>query len=266
MTPSFAPDKLDGGPVREPTGQFYYKYAGKGKRVRQCFGPEGRLHARPGGLPQTLEPLGDRAFLAYFATESAAARWSGAVRDLQWPGVIDVVTAYRTAAVFADPEMVELVDLESRLRAVVPGEARQINRRHLVIPVLYDGADLGDVAAKLNLSTAEVIEQHCQVEYDVFAIGFLPGFPYAGYLPPALAGLARRESPRLRVPAGSVAIAGRQTAIYPSESPGGWHLLGLTPLRIVDPAAGYFPINAGDRIRFEPISVSEFEARRNERL
>jgi KipI family sensor histidine kinase inhibitor len=216
--------------------------------------------------PVKLEPLGDRAFLAYFATEAAAARWSGAVRDLQWPGVIDVVMAYRTAAVFADPEIVDLVELESRLRAVVPGEAPQKSRRDLVIPVLYDGADLGDVAARLALSTAEVIEQHCQVEYDVFAIGFLPGFPYAGYLPPALAGLARRESPRLRVPAGSVAIAGRQTAIYPSESPGGWHLLGSTPLQIVDPADGYFPINAGDKIRFKPISVSEFEARRHERL
>jgi KipI family sensor histidine kinase inhibitor len=216
--------------------------------------------------PLTLEPLGDRAFLACFATESAAAGWSGAVRDLQWRGVIDVVAAYRTAAVFADPETVDLVELEARLRGVVPREMPPIERRHLVIPVLYDGADLEDVAAKLSLSTAEVIELHCRVEYDVFAIGFLPGFPYAGYLPPALTGLARRELPRLRVPAGSVAIAGRQTAIYPSESPGGWHLLGSTPLQIVDPDAGYFPINAGDRIRFEPISVSEFEARRHERL
>jgi KipI family sensor histidine kinase inhibitor len=214
----------------------------------------------------TLEPLGDRAFLANFATEAAAAGWCSTVRDSRWPGVIDVVTAYRTAAVYADPELVDLVELESRLREVVPGESPQIRRRHLVIPVLYDGADLADVAAKLSLSTAAVIEQHCQVEYTVFAIGFLPGFPYAGYLPPALAGLARRESPRLRVPAGSVAIAGRQTAIYPSESPGGWHLLGSTPLQIVDPAAGYFPISAGDRIRFQPISVSEFEARRHERL
>ncbi len=86
-----------------------------------------------------------------------------------------------------------------------------------------------------------MIALHSGVEYDVFAIGFLPGFPYAGYLPPALAGLARRASPRLRVPAGSVAIAGRQTAIYPIESPGGWHLLGTTPLRIADPEAGLFP-------------------------
>ncbi len=123
-----------------------------------------------------------------------------------------------------------------------------------------------DVAAELSMSAVDVIALHCQVEYHVFAIGFLPGFPYAGYLPPALAGLARRDSPRLRVPAGSVAIAGRQTAIYPVESPGGWHLLGTTPLCIADLESGYFPIRAGDRIRFHAITPSEFAGRRHERI
>jgi KipI family sensor histidine kinase inhibitor len=285
MTPSIASDKLELRPVLGSNGQVHYSDQAEGEAIFPTKTVLATEVAGPGvcavcewkgqpalvqeslaSAPIALEPLGDRAFLAYFATESAAAGWAGAVRDWQWPGVIDVVAAYRTAAVFADPDLVDLVELESRLCAVVPAEAPHIDRRHLVIPVLYDGVDLGDVAAKLALSTAEVIEQHCQVEYDVFAIGFLPGFPYAGYLPPGLAGLARRESPRMRVPAGSVAIAGRQTAIYPSESPGGWHLLGSTPLQIVDLAASYFPINAGDRIRFEPISVSEFEARRHERL
>ena len=78
--------------------------------------------------PVTLEPLGDRAFLASFDTESAAASWSGTVRDLRWPGVIDVVTAYRTAAVYADPETVDLVELESRLRALVPRRFAPIKR------------------------------------------------------------------------------------------------------------------------------------------
>jgi KipI family sensor histidine kinase inhibitor len=145
------------------------------------------------------------------------------------------------------------------------GDARGHGKR-FVIPVLYDGIDLADVATKLALEPADVIELHCQVDYDVFAIGFQPGFPYAGYLPRPLAGLARRDSPRLRVAAGSVAIAGRQTAIYPSESPGGWHILGTTPFCIVDLDTGYFPIRAGDQIRFAPISVSEFEARCHERL
>ena len=261
--------------------------------------------------PITLEPLGDRAFLARFASERAAACWAEMVRDRQWPGVTDVVLAYRTVGVYADPDRVELSALESSLRTVTiepsgsshsgrsvgaldeaaadvfcpsgrggastppdppflrggrelpltppPWEGEGLScqgdagvsptpgGKRLVIPVLYDGEDLEDVAVRLGLNVAEVIALHSGAEYDVFAIGFQPGFPYAGYLPPALSGLARRDTPRLRVPAGSVAIAGRQTGIYPAESPGGWHLLGRTPLCIVDLDQGYFPIRAGDR-------------------
>jgi KipI family sensor histidine kinase inhibitor len=213
-----------------------------------------------------LEPLGDRAFLAHFSSEPVAGGWAADVRARRWAGVTDVVLAYRTVAVFADPGKVDLGDLESRLRAITVAEGFRVPGKRLVIPVLYDGADLFDVAARLGLSPDEVIELHSRVDYDVFAIGFLPGFPYAGYLAPRLAGLARRDSPRLRVPAGSVAIAGRQTAIYPIESPGGWHLLGTTPVKIADPDSGFFLIRAGDRIRFEPISAFEFEGLRRERL
>jgi KipI family sensor histidine kinase inhibitor len=217
-------------------------------------------------IPTLVEPLGDRAFLAHFESEPAAGSWAAAVRRRQWAGVTDVVLAYRAVAVFADPERIDLIHLESDLRTVSSGtEPHQMGRR-LVIPVYYAGVDLADVAARLQLSPAEVADLHSSVEYHVFAIGFLPGFPYAGYLPDRLAGVARRESPRLRVPAGSVAIAGRQTAIYPAESPGGWHLLGTTPLRIADPDTGYFPIRAGDRIQFVPITACEFEARRHEQL
>ncbi len=213
-----------------------------------------------------LDPLGDRAYLAHFAAERAAAGWAAAVRDRDWPGVVDVVLAYQSVAVFADPDEVDLSDLESRLRAVVPNaESGQAGTRWL-IPVHYDGADLDAVSERLSLSTDKVIALHSRDEYDVFAIGFLPGFPYAGYLPPALSGLPRRETPRLRVPAGSVAIAGRQTGIYPGESPGGWHLLGRTPLCIAELSQEYFPIRSGDRIKFHPITPAEFEARRHERL
>jgi len=213
-----------------------------------------------------IEPLGDCAFLARFAGEAAASGWAAAVRALKPPGVTDVVLAYRSVAVFADPARVNLVDVESCLRGVVSDLGSHPAGRTVLIPVLYDGIDLSDVATRLELSPAEVIALHASVAYSVRAIGFLPGFPYAGELPAGLAGLPRRETPRLRVPSGSVAIAGRQTAIYPRDSPGGWHLLGTTPLCIADPDDAYFPIRAGDRIRFEPISVSEFEARRHERL
>lgn len=219
-----------------------------------------------------LDPLGDRAYLAHFADERSAAAWAGAVRRRHWPGVTDVVLAYRSVAVFADPDRVDLPGLESRLRTIAidpddaSGRGSPDSRETLVIPVLYDGEDLEEVAGRRGLSPAEVIALHSGTDYDVFAIGFQPGFPYAGYLPPALSGLPRRETPRLHVPAGSVAIAGRQTGIYPAESPGGWHLLGRTPLCIVDLDDAYFPLRAGDRIRFRPIPPDEFEARRHERL
>jgi KipI family sensor histidine kinase inhibitor len=207
-----------------------------------------------------LDPLGDRAFLARFANEDDAARWAGAVLARAWPGVVDVVLAYQTVAVFGDPDRLDLDDLESRLRRLRPEDDPRASGLLLSIPVLYDGDDLPDVARRLGLTESEVIAEHSRPEYRVFAIGFLPGFPYAGYLAPHLSGLARRDSPRIRVPAGSVAIAGRQTGIYPTESPGGWQLIGRTPLRIVDLEAGFFPIRAGDRIRFNPIDPLEFNS------
>jgi KipI family sensor histidine kinase inhibitor len=217
-------------------------------------------------IPPEIVPLGDRAFLAHFADEAAAGAWAAGARACGWTGVTDVVLAYQSVAVFADPDQVDLAELESRLRAVVPVRKPHRRGQRLVIPVLYAGEDLHAVAARLALDPLELVNLHCSVEYHVFAIGFQPGFPYAGYLPRPLSGLPRRDSPRLRVPAGSVAIAGRQTAIYPRESPGGWHLLGTTPLCIADPELGYFPIRAGDRICFQMISVTEFEARRDERF
>ncbi len=213
-----------------------------------------------------LKPLGDRAFLAQFASEREAARWAAAVRAVMLAGVTDVVLAYRSAAVFADPDLVDLEALEARLGRLEPGAEALPPGRLIDIPVLYDGPDLELVAAKLCLEPKAVIARHADAVYDVFAIGFVQGFPYAGYLPRELCGLPRRDEPRLRVPAGAVAIAGRQTGVYPRESPGGWHLLGRTPVRIADQERGVFPIRAGDRIRFHPIDHKEFEARRDESL
>ncbi len=216
--------------------------------------------------PVMIGPLGDRDFLAHFTSERAAAGWAAAVRRQEWPDVTDVVLAYRSVGVFAAPEVLDPAELESRLAGIAPGGDTLGGGKLLVVPVFYDGADLDDVAARLGLTRDDVIQAHSSVEYDVFAIGFLPGYPYAGYLPPVLSGLPRREVPRLRVPAGSVAIAGRQTGIYPRESPAGWHVLGTTPLCIADVETNYFPIAAGDRLRFEPIAAAEFEARHHERL
>jgi KipI family sensor histidine kinase inhibitor len=214
----------------------------------------------------SVSPLGDRAFLVHLPSESAAAGWAAAVREQDWRGVTDVVAAYCTVGVFADPYTLDPAELESRLARLAPASDSGGRGKRIVIPVLYDGVDLDEVAARLEMTRDDLIDAHCSVEYDVFAIGFLPGYPYAGYLPPELSGLPRRDVPRLRVPAGSVAIAGRQTGVYPRESPAGWHVLGTTPLCIADLDTNYFPIAAGDRIRFEPISAAEFDRRHHERL
>ena len=213
-----------------------------------------------------IEPMGDQGFLARFATEDEAARWSAAVVAGGWAGVVDVVPAYRTVGVIADPRLIDLDELAARLERLEPIADPGREGRLIRVPVLYNGEDLDEVAQRLGLAGRDVVEAHIGQEYRVFAIGFQPGFPYAGYLPPALSGLSRRASPRTRVPAGSVAIVGRQTAIYPAESPGGWLLIGRTPVKIVDVALGLFPIRAGDRLRFDPIGRAEFEARRGEVL
>jgi KipI family sensor histidine kinase inhibitor len=213
-----------------------------------------------------LKPLGDRAFLAKFVRESDAQRWVHAVRALAIPGVVEVTLAYASAAVFLDPDRADPDEMAGVLRRVKPGQGNSKSGPLIRLPVLYDGDDLAQAAGMLNLTEAEVIKRHSIVDYVVYAIGFLPGFPYAGYLPNALAGLPRLETPRVKVPAGSVAIAGRQTGVYPGESPGGWRLIGRTPLRIVDLERSFFPIKSGDRLRFEPIGEGEFRARLGEPL
>src|SRR5207248_2091760 len=104
------------------------------------------------------------------------------------------------------------------------------------------------------------------VEYVTYAIGFCPGFPYLGYLPERLCGVSRLESPRLRVEPGSVGLTGRQTGIYTEARPGGWSLIGRTPLTLVGVESSYFPLRTGDRARFVRIDELEFERRRGERL
>jgi KipI family sensor histidine kinase inhibitor len=130
------------------------------------------------------------------------------------------------------------------------------------IPVLYggnEGPDLGDVAARAGLREEEVVELHTAGDYLVFMIGFMPGFPYLGGLAPAIA-TPRLATPRTVVPAGSVGIAGAQTGIYPAESPGGWRLIGRTPVRLfdarLDPPA---LLQAGDHLRFVPVSRAEYD-------
>jgi inhibitor of KinA len=122
------------------------------------------------------------------------------------------------------------------------------------------------VAGRTGRTADEVIRLHLETEYTVYAIGFCPGFPYLGYLPPELCDVPRLPRPRLRVEAGSVGLTGRQTGIYTEARPGGWNLIGRTPLELVNVRDGYFPLRTGDRVRFERIDAAAFRQRQGERL
>jgi inhibitor of KinA len=217
----------------------------------------------------TLVPLGDQAALAYFADEAAASRFADSVRQANEAWLVDVVQAYVSVAVFFDPHGADYERVASCLRRL---DAQQVSaqapaaRVHL-IPCCYDFAlDLDRVAQHTGLTTDEIIQLHSATEYTVYAIGFCPGFPYLGYLPTELCGVPRLDTPRLRVDLGSVGLTGRQTGIYTEPRPGGWNLIGRTPLLLVDVADGYFPLRTGDRVRFERIDVAEFRRLDGQRL
>ena len=135
------------------------------------------------------------------------------------------------------------------------------------IPCCYEfPLDLARVAEHTGISAEEVIRLHVETEYTVFAIGFCPGFLYLGYLPPALSGGPRLPAPRVRVEAGSVGLTGRQTGIYTEVRPGGWNLIGRTPLQLVDVTDGYFPLRTGDRVQIERIDLESYRQLLGERV
>jgi inhibitor of KinA len=217
-----------------------------------------------------FSPLGDQAVLAHFADERGALRFAETVRRDPPPWLVDVVPAYVSVAVFFDADRCDFRTALDHLQilAAQPDSSAELReaRRH-VVPCCYEmGPDLRRVAQEAGLAVEELIRVHVQMEYVVYAIGFCPGFPYLGYLPPALCGLPRLPSPRLRVEAGSVGLTGRQTGIYTLPRPGGWNLVGRTPLVLVDVSAGYFPLRAGDHVRFKRVDDAEYHRLEGERL
>jgi KipI family sensor histidine kinase inhibitor len=191
-----------------------------------------------------LSPLGDSCITLSLGEgisvelSERAVEHAAAVRQAGLAGVTDVVPSYATVTIFYDPRAILYADLRDRLLGVVAGlespasEIVRTPRQHR-IPVTYDGPDLEEVARRTGLTAEEVIRIHSGAEYRVFVIGFVPGFAYLGPLDSRLI-IPRRESPRTRVPAGSVAIAEGQTGIYPSATPGGWHLIGTTRTQMFD--------------------------------
>ncbi len=178
-------------------------------------------------------------------------------------GVVEVVPTFRSLMVHYDPLRTSHATLAAEMLRLLHGlDAAERIGRLWRIPVCYQGdlaPDLDDVARATRLSTADVVATHAGEVYQVYCVGFLPGFPYMGDLPTALE-LPRRASPRIRLPQGSVCMAMRMTGVYPIESPGGWHLLGRTPVRLFDRRRAEAVLMApGDRVKFEPIKRAEFD-------
>ena len=217
-----------------------------------------------------LQPLGDQAVLALFDTEDAAASLEASIRRDPPVGLVDVVQAYCTVAVFFTLDKTcyrDVADHVKRVAAVDGGGRGAAAGRLHKIPCCYDfPLDQKRVSEQVGLAVDEIIDLHRGTEYRVFAIGFCPGFPYLGYLPAPLRGVPRLDSPRLRVDAGSVGLTGKQTGIYTEVRPGGWNLIGRTPLTLVSLADGYFPLRTGDRVRFERIDEREYRRLEGERL
>lgn len=180
-------------------------------------------------------------------------------------GVVEWVPSYTAVTVHYLPHAVRYADLCRTLAAVIE-EAGEVAlpASHLVtLPVLYggeQGPDLDFVAAHHQLSTQDVIDLHSRTEYLVYMIGFAPGFPYLGGLPERLA-TPRLEKPRLSVSKGSVGIGGAQTGVYSVDSPGGWRIIGRTPVPLYDPTqGGPALLEAGDHLRFRPVDAAEYAA------
>lgn len=220
-----------------------------------------------------IEPLGDSALLVRVVEKfdpdeslDAVTQVAQRLNAEKIPGVVELVPAYTTIAVSFDTSCSDFGAVQARVenavQALEPARLRAGSTPTIEVPVCYDSEfapDLDEIARHAGLSADEVIERHSNASYRVSCVGFTPGFPYLTGLPAELA-TPRRASPRKEIPAGAVAIGGTQTGIYPRKSPGGWNIIGRTPLRLFDverePPALF---RAGDHVRFRRISRDEFE-------
>jgi len=229
--------------------------------VRACSGPA--------SLPRFL-PAGDGAVVIEFgntvdeALSDRVMALDARIAQAAIEGVVETVPTYRSLLVVYDPLRIRYRQLIPRLADMAAKiDMAAIAGRRWVIPVCYGGdygEDLEWVAQAHAMTPAEVIASHFEATYRVYMIGFTPGFAYLGGLPKVLH-TPRRETPRTLIPAGSVAIGGQQAAVFSVAAPSGWHMLGRTPARTFDLRRDDpFLIAPGDRIRFSPISATEFEA------
>jgi len=214
--------------------------------------------------------MGDRGLLLEFGDEISreinekVRRMALAIHAEAIEGIIETIPTYRSLLIIYNPVILPMEDLKERLKRMEKGlQQTPLPEPKLTrIPVVYGGnygPDLEEVAKYLHVSPEEVVQLHCSKPYLIYMIGFMPGYPYMGELPQALV-TPRLKTPRLLVPKGSVAIAQRQTGIYSMESPGGWQILGRTPVELFhpekDPPA---LLQMGDFVQFHQISEKEFK-------
>ncbi len=209
-------------------------------------------------------PSGDRAMVIEFGAaidpeiNALVHRMTSAIERAQLDGVIELVPTYRSLMLHYDPTLTQPGALQQAILSMdIEGSGEADDTRLVEIPTFYGGEygpDIGFVAENAGMSESEVIEIHSGADYLVYAMGFSPGFPYLGGLDPRL-NTPRLTTPRTLIPAGSVGIAETQTGAYPVASPGGWQLIGRTPLKLFDPESDPpTVINAGDRVRFIPLA------------
>lgn len=219
----------------------------------------------------TIKPVGDSAVLAVFEQRIApeigqeVAAMNARLMAADLPGIVETVPAFASLLICFDPLVTDhaaVAAAAEKLAADTPLQAQAETGRLVEIPVCYGaeyGPDLAFVAQHAGLTPQEVVALHSGREYRIYMLGFLPGFPYLGGLDERLF-TPRLSTPRTAIPAGSVGIGGEQTGIYPIASPGGWQLIGRTPLKLYNPAdSGSLPYAAGDRIRFVPVTGHEYQ-------
>lgn len=187
---------------------------------------------------------------------------SDRIRNAAIPGVVELVPTFRSLMVHYDPCTLLFAELQAHIEGLLADlPPRRKTTRRWRLPVCYGGEhgpDLGGVAARLGLPVDAVIDAHAATAFHIYCIGFLPGYPYMGDLDERFA-LPRRETPRVRVPMGAVCIAQRMTGVYPLDSPGGWHLIGRTPVRMFDVRRPRpVLLSPGDEVHFTPVSDAEF--------
>lgn len=219
----------------------------------------------------TIHPFGNQAILVNFSTQIDPAinqqviQLYQALKNAPIIGITNYIPAYCSLTVGFDPQQITFLQLSKTIRQLAenpPPLEATASAPKLIIPVCYEppfALDMDEVLHQTQLSQSTLIQLHCQTLFQVYMLGFLPGFAYLGKVPTALSCL-RKPRPRLKVPAGAVGLAGQQTGIYPSSSPGGWQIIGQTPLPIFAPNAKQpFLLQVGDKVQFKAIDKHHFQ-------